>query len=100
MLMPPLLSMLVTPLVESVAVPSGTLPPVQLAGSVHSLGSPTLPPTHVASTARADTIPSAVLANRIAIVGFNARELRLGAPTAVGLAGRIIVSSRKIRNHR
>ena len=75
--MMPLLSMLVVPLVENVAVPSGTFPPVQLAPSVHSLGSPTLPPTQVASTAWAATIPRQVPVKTVVESSARRRDDRL-----------------------
>src|ERR1700742_3052846 len=54
------------PLFWKVAVPVGMVAGPQLAFSSHSLGSPALPPTHIASCACADTTPSAVPASRIA----------------------------------
>src|SRR5882757_958042 len=64
--MPLSLATVVTPVLEKVATPSGTVAGVQLFGSTHSLGSPPLPPTHVASTAWAATTPRAVEASRMA----------------------------------
>jgi len=59
----PLLAMLVSPDVEKVAVPSGTVGVgPQFAPSVHSL----VPPIQVPSTACAATMPSAVVASRVA----------------------------------
>src|SRR4051794_21006657 len=66
MLTIPLASTVVWPVLVNVAVPSGMAPPDQFNGSTHSVGSPPLPPTHVASTACADTTPSAVVARRTA----------------------------------
>ncbi len=54
------------PLFVKVAVPVGMVAGVQLLFSIHSLGSPALLPTHVASCARADATPSAVLASSTA----------------------------------
>src|SRR5712672_1373622 len=64
--MPLSLATVVTPVLEKVATPSGTVAGVQLFGSTHSLGSPPLPPTDVASTAWAATTPRAVEASRMA----------------------------------
>jgi hypothetical protein len=65
------------PLFVNVAVPSGMLLGDQLAGSIHSLGSPPLPPIQVASAAWAAVVISAVLASSAAVANRCVRA-RLG----------------------
>jgi len=61
-------------LLVNVAVPSGTIGlDDQLAPSLHSLGSPPLPPIQVPSTAWAAVVTSAVLASRAAVTATRAR---------------------------
>jgi hypothetical protein len=66
MLTRPLTSTVAWPVFVKVAIPSGTVPPLQFSGSIHSVGSPALLPTQVASTAWAETTPSAVVPSNTA----------------------------------